>query len=143
MKQIFDQLLQFLQQGIAEIFKFVHLVWTWSSAQITRVMQAPWEHWPLWKQILLIIIVAAVAYALFIAAKQLWEAAVNVLTAFASFLAALVITLPTILVAGVIAVAGLWVMNNFNPSSLPSLTLQNGSNQPVQTTGQGRSEASR
>ena len=150
MKQIFDELLQFLQRGIAEIFRFVHLVWTWSSDQITKMTQAHWENWPLWKQILLIIIVAAVAYAVFIAAKQLWEAAVHVLSAFASFLAALVVTLPTILIAGIIALAGLWVINNLNFSSLRSLTIFQSSStgslnadnnsQSGQTTGQGRRE---
>jgi hypothetical protein len=147
MKQIFDQFLQFLQRGIAEIFRFVHLVWTWSSDQITKMMQAPWEHWPLWKQILLVIVVVAVAYTLFVAAKQLWEAAVHVLSAFASFLAALVVTLPTILIAGIIALAGLWVINNLNLSSLPSLTSSGtgslnagGNRQSSQTAGQGRGE---
>jgi len=150
MKQIFDQFLQFLQRGIAEIFRFVHLVWTWSNDQITKMMQAPWENWPLWKQILLVILVAAVAYALFIAAKELWEAAVRVLSAFAAFLAALVVTLPTILIAGVIAVGGLWVINNLNLSSLRSLTTFQSSNtgssnegsnrQSGQTTGQSRGE---
>jgi hypothetical protein len=159
MKQIFDQFLQFLQQGIAAIFRFVQLIWTWSIDQITKVTQAPWEHWPLWKQILLFIVIAAVAYALFIAAKQLWVAGVHVLAAFASFLGALVVTLPTILVAGCIALAGLWVINNLNLSSLPSLTALQGGNtgssqggntgsssdsgnkQSGQTSGQGEGEA--
>jgi hypothetical protein len=123
MKQIFDQFLQFLQQGIAAIFRFGQLVWSWSIDQITKVTQAPWENWPLWKQILLFIVVAAVGYALFIAAKQLWEAGVHVLSAFASFLGALVVTLPTILFAGITALAGLWVINNINLSSLPALTV--------------------
>jgi hypothetical protein len=148
MKEIFDQFLQFLQRGITEIFRFVHLVWAWSTDQITRIVNVPWENWPLWKQILLVIVVAAVAYALFIAAKELWEAAVKVLAAFASFLAALVMTLPTILIAGVIALAGLWVINNFNPSSLRSFTLPGtssgtsnaGAGPSGQTSGQGRAE---
>ena len=53
MQQIFNQILQFLQQGIAAIFKFVQLIWTWSVGQISRVFEAPWQNWPLWKQILL------------------------------------------------------------------------------------------
>ena len=128
MKQIFDQFLQFLQQGIAAIFRFVQLVWTWSIDQIAKMMQAPWENWPIWKQVLLVIVIAAVAYALFIAARQLWVAGVRVLAAFVSFLGALVFTLPTILIAGVIALAGLWVINNLNLSSLPTLTMFQGSN---------------
>jgi hypothetical protein len=127
MKQIFDQFLQFLQQGIAAIFRFVQLVWTWSIDQITKVMQAPWENWPLWKQILLAIVIAAVAYALYIAAKQLWVAGIQVLAAFGGFLGALVVTLPAILVAGCVALGGLWVINNLNLSSLPNLTMFTGS----------------
>jgi hypothetical protein len=127
MKEIFDQFLQFLQQGISAIFKFVQLVWAWSSDQITKMMQAPWDAWPLWKQILLVIVIAAVAWTLFIAAKQLWVAGVHVLAAFASFLGALVVTLPTILIAGLIALGGLWVINNLNLSNLPAITVFQGS----------------
>jgi hypothetical protein len=64
-----------------------------------------------------------VAYALFIVARQLWAAAVHLLTAFVRFLGTLVTTLPAILIAGVVALAGLWVMNNLKLSSLPSFTL--------------------
>jgi hypothetical protein len=126
MKQIFEQFLHFLQQGIAAIFRFVQLVWTWSIDQITKMTHVPWENWPLLKQILFVIVIAGVAYALFITAKQLWEAAVKVLAAFASFLVALVVTLPTILIAGCIALGGLWVINNVNFSSLPSFAALQG-----------------
>jgi hypothetical protein len=143
MKEILDQFLEFLQQGVAAIFRFVQLVWTWSIDQVTKVMQSPWETWPLWKQILLVIVVAAVAYALFIAAKQLWVAGVHVLAAFASFLGALVVTLPTILIAGFIALAGLWMMNNLNLSSLPALTGFTGSSNDSSNRQSGRTTGER
>ncbi len=38
MKQVFDQLLKFLQQGISAIFHFVELIWMWSVDQITKLM---------------------------------------------------------------------------------------------------------
>ncbi len=150
MKQIFDQFLHFLQQGITAIFRFVHLVWTWSIDQITKVAHVPWENWPLLKQILFFIIMTAVGYVLFVAAKQLWEAGVKVLGAFASFLVALVVTLPMILVAGCIALGGLWLINNVNLSSLPSFAALKSGNtgksisdkQVDQTSGQGGGEAS-
>ena len=93
MQPILDQFLQFVQQGIAAIFKFVSLIWTWSIEQILRLGQSPWEHWPLWKQILLIVMVVMVAMFLFFAARQLWYSGVRVLGAFASFVAALIYTL--------------------------------------------------
>ena len=122
MKQIFDQILELLQRGIAAIFRFIQIVWTWSADQITKIANVPWDAWPLWKQILLVIVIAAVAYLLFIAARQLWAAGIRVLTAFGSLLFAFIVTLPTILVAGVVALAGVWAINNVN-FSLPTLTV--------------------
>jgi hypothetical protein len=122
MKQIFDQILQFLQQGIAAIFRFIQIIWTWSADQITKIGKVPWDAWPLWKQVLLVVIIAAVAYLLFIAARQLWAAGIHVLTAFGSLLFAFIVTLPTILIAGVVALGGVWAINNIN-LSLPTLTI--------------------
>jgi hypothetical protein len=50
----------------------------------------------------------------------------RVLAAFVRFLGVMVYTLPTILIAGCIALAGLWAINNLNLSSLPSFTLLQG-----------------
>jgi len=100
-------------------------------------MEVPWQNWPLWKQVVLVIVIAAVAYALFIAARQLWAAAVHLLAAFARFLTALVVTLPAIVIAGLVALSGLWVMNNLNLSSTPGFTLFERSS--VGTNDSGRS----
>jgi hypothetical protein len=138
MMQMSDQSLQFVERGIAEALRLIALLWAWSSDQIARVMQAPWEHWPLWKQVLLVIVIAAVAYFLLVAAMQLWTAAINVLAAFATFIGTVIVTLPTILIAGVIALAGLWVINNFHDlSSLRSVITFTGPQQ-VQDTQQNR-----
>ena len=148
MKEILEQFLQFVQQGIAAVFRFVALIWAWSMDQIVTMMQAPFTHWPLWKQLVLLIVLVGVAYALLIAARQLWFAAVHVLAAFARFVTALVYTLPAILVAGCIAVAGLWVINNLDLSALDRAVFErskadNTASTPSrQTTGQSRSDTS-
>ena len=128
MQQLFNQLVQFVQQGISAIFRFVQLVWTWSIGQITKVIEAPWQNWPFWKQILLVLVAAAVVWALYKAAKELWEAGERTLGAFATLLGVFVKTLPRVLVAGVIALGGVWLINNLDFSSvrLPS-ALQLGS----------------
>jgi ABC-type arginine transport system permease subunit len=118
MQQFFNQLVQFLQQGIAAIFRFVQLIWNWSIDEITKVAQAPWQNWPLWKQALLVLVAAGVIWALYKAAKELWEAGERVLAAFATLLGALVRTLPSVLVAGLIALGGLWLLNNLDLSSV-------------------------
>jgi hypothetical protein len=117
MEQVSDQSRQFLERGFAELLRFIQVVWTWSSDQFIKVTQAQWGNWPLWKQILFVVVIAAVVYFLLVAAMQLWTAAFRVLGAFATFIGTVIVTLPTIFIAGLIAMAGLWVLNNFHDLS--------------------------
>jgi hypothetical protein len=112
--QIINQIIQFLQQGVAAIFKFLQLVWTWSFGQIIAIFQSDWQSLPVWKIILLVAALAAVAYLLYKAAVQLWEAAVAVFRAFVALLSAFVMVLPYIVVAGLVAFAGGWVIRTVN-----------------------------
>jgi len=118
-QQIFNQILQFLQQGIAAIFRFVELVWSWSVGQISTLARVPWQDWPLWKQVLLVLILAGIVYALLKVVVELWQAGERILAAFATLLGVLVKTVPSVMIAGVIALAGLWVLNNVDLSALP------------------------
>jgi hypothetical protein len=130
MKQVFDQLLHFLQQGIAAIFHFVQLIWTWSVDQITKLMAVPWQEWPLWKQVLLVLIIAGVLWALYRAGRDLLEAGAAILAAFAGLLAVLVQTLPNVFLAGVIALGGVWLVNHLDNSSLRMPSWMQASDQP-------------
>ena len=114
MTQVINQIVQFLQQGVAAIFKFLQLIWTWSFGQIVAVFQSNWQALPVWKIVVLVIILAAVAYMLYKAALELWEAAEKVFKAFVALLSAFVSVLPYILIAGLIAFAGGWIINNVN-----------------------------
>jgi hypothetical protein len=118
MKQIFDELLKFLEQGISAIFHFVELIWTWSVDQISKLMAVPWQEWPLLKQILLVLIVAGVLWSLYRAGRELLEASAAILAAFARLLGALVQTLPHVFLAGVIALGGVWLINHLDNSFL-------------------------
>jgi hypothetical protein len=72
----------------------------------------------LWKQALLVFVIGAVAFALYKAANELWDAAERILSAFAALLGVLVQTLPSVFVARRIALGGVWVINNVDPSSM-------------------------
>lgn len=112
--QFIDQLIAFLRDGIAAIFRFVELIWTWSIEQIRDI---PWENLgdlPILKQVLLVIVAGAVIYLLYRAARELFDAAQNALAAFATLLGAIVRTLAPILFAGLTAAAGAWIINNIN-----------------------------
>jgi hypothetical protein len=117
-------ILQFLQQGIAAIFHFVELVWNWTADQIAKLATAPWHDWPFLKIVLLIVVAVVVVWALYHVVWRLWLATVRILAAFAALLVVLVETLPRILLAGVVALGGLWVINRLDNSMLqipPSL----------------------
>ena len=116
MKQVFDQFLRFLHDGIAAIFRFVELIWTWSVDQISKLASVPWQQWPLWKEILLVLVLAAVVWALYRVGRELFFAAAAILAAFAELLGVVVRTLPHVMLAGVIALGGVWVINHLDNS---------------------------
>jgi hypothetical protein len=74
MQHAFNELLHFLQEGISAIFRFVQLIWTWSVDQISTLLAVPWHQWPLWKQILLVLVLVGVVWALYTAARELFRA---------------------------------------------------------------------
>jgi hypothetical protein len=138
MKQVFDQLLKFLHEGIAAIFRFVELIWTWSVDQISRLAAVPWQEWPLWKQFILLLILLCVIWALYRAGRELLEAGAAILNAFAHLLSVLVRTLPPVLLAGVIALGGVWLVNHLDNSSLRMPTwLQASQQNPPQNSSSG------
>src|SRR5260221_4178161 len=100
MKQVFDQLLKFLQQGISAIFHFVELIWTWTVDQISKLMAVPWQEWPLWKQVLLVLILAGVLWALYRAGRELLEAGTAIMAAFSGLPPVVLRTMPQILLTG-------------------------------------------
>jgi hypothetical protein len=116
MKQVFDQLLRFLHDGISAIFRFVELIWSWSVDQISRLASVPWQQWPLWKQLLLVLILVGVIWALYRVGRELLLAGAAILAAFADLLGVLVRTLPHVMLAGVIALGGAWLINHLDNS---------------------------
>jgi bacteriorhodopsin len=70
------------------------------------------------KQILLLLILAGVLWALYRAGWALLEAGAAILAAFAALLGVLVQTLPHVFLAGVIALGGVWLVNHLDNSSL-------------------------
>jgi hypothetical protein len=114
MVQIINQIVQFLQQGIAAVFRFLQLIWTWSFGQIIAVFQSNWQSLPVWKIVLLVIVIGAIAYILYKAALVLWDAVESVFKAFVALLTAFISVLPQIVIAGLIAFAGGWIIHSVN-----------------------------
>jgi hypothetical protein len=142
MKQVFDQLLKFLHDGISAIFRFVELIWTWSVDQISRLAAVPWQQWPLWKEFLLLLILAGVIWALYRVGRELLLAGAAILAAFADLLGVLVRTLPHVMLAGVIALGGVWVINHLDNSLVRMPTWLQASDQTTPAEHQQSSQPS-
>jgi len=112
--EIINKIVQFLQQGIAWIFEFIKLIWTWSFGQIITIFQSDWQSLPVWKIAVLALVVAGIVYVLYKALWEVWEAAEKILKAFIGLLGVLVTILPYVIIAGLIAFAGSWVIQNIN-----------------------------
>lgn len=112
--QFLQQLLQFLQQGLAAIFRFIQSIWQWSLTQFTAIPWRELHSLPWWKVIVLVVVGCVVVYFLYRAARELLEAGEKALSAFVTLLTVFVRTLPPILLAGVAAAAGAWIVNNVN-----------------------------
>ena len=114
MNQIIDQIVRFLKTGIAAIFKFFELIWSWSFGQMIAIFQSDWHNLPIVKIVVLAVVVIAIVYVRYKAVIQLWKAAEQILKAFVGLLSVLVTILPFILIAGLIAFGGSWIVQNVN-----------------------------
>jgi hypothetical protein len=112
--EIINKIVQFLQQGIAWIFDFFRLIWTWSFGQIIAIFQSDWQSLPIWKIVVLAAVVVAIVYVLYKALREVWDAAEKILKAFIGLLGVLVTILPYIIIAGLIAFGGSWIIQNVN-----------------------------
>jgi hypothetical protein len=112
--QFVNQLLQFLQQGIAAIFRFIRTIFEWTLTQMRAV---PWENLgslPIWKIVLLILVAGGIIYLLYAALRQLLDAGQKALAAFATLLSVFIQTLVPVLLAGIVAAVGAYIVNNVN-----------------------------
>lgn len=114
MEHIIKQVVQFLEQGITAVFKFLELVWSWSFGQIVTVFQSDWQSLPFWKIIVLALIISGIIYLLYRAAQDLWGATLEVFKAFVALLSAFVTVMPLILISGLLAFGGGWIIRTVN-----------------------------
>ena len=118
MQEFFNQFLDFVRQGISAIFRFVQFVWSWAGGQVGSLFRVPWDDWPYWKIIVLVAVVILVARVLYNAVWEIWQASGNILTALATLMGVLIKTLPQVLLAGLIALAGVALLNNLDLSNV-------------------------
>jgi len=83
--------------------------------------QMPFNNLPIWKQIIYVIVIVALAYFIYKIFKDLLKAVQSILSAIVSLISALIAMLPQIVLVGLIAFGGAWVIATLNPSWMPQV----------------------
>ncbi len=106
-----NEVIKMLQQIVAWAGRFIEMVWNWTGGQVLKMFQLPFGTLPLWKQVLYLIVAAAVAYLIWKVFTDILEAVQKVLSAGVGLFAAIVANLYEIVLVGAIAFAGAWMIN--------------------------------
>jgi hypothetical protein len=126
MQQFFDVFIEFVRRGIGAIFRFVAAVWSWAAEQLGKLLSLPWQDWPVWRIVLLAALIYGLGWYLYKALWELWDAGRKTLAALGTMMGVLIKTLPQIVLAGLIALAGVWLLSNLDFSNVRPSFLQTG-----------------
>jgi hypothetical protein len=120
MQQIFNQVGQIAQQLASVIWRVLTFIWGWSFGQVGEMFGKSFSNLDIWKQVIYVIVIVALAYFLYKIAKDLLKAVQSVLSAIVGLISALISMLPQIVLVGLIAFGGAWIVNQQSPSWMPT-----------------------
>jgi hypothetical protein len=119
MQQVLNEVGRIAQSLAGVIWQVLQFIWNWSFGQVVKMFQLSFNGLPLWKQVLFVLVIGALAYFFYKIAKDLLKATQSVLGAIVGLISALIAMLPQIVWAGLIAFGGAWVITNINPTWIP------------------------
>ena len=121
MQQVFNQVGQIAQQLASVIWQVLQFIWGWSFGQVVRMFQMPFNNLPIWKQLIYVIVIVALAYFIYKIFKDLLRAVQSILGAIVSLISALIAMLPQIVLVGLIAFGGAWAITTLDPNWMPQV----------------------
>jgi hypothetical protein len=124
MQPIFNQVGEIAQQLATVIWRVLQFVWNWSFGQVAQMFNQPFANLDRWKQVVFVIVIAALVYFLYKIAKDLLKAVQSILSAIVGLISALIAMLPQIVLVGLIAFGGARVVNQPSPTWMPSFLLK-------------------
>jgi hypothetical protein len=119
MQQVLNQVADIAQRLAQVIWQVLRFIWDWSFGQIAAMLRLSFNNLPLWKQIIFVLVIVAMGYFLYKIARDLLKAVQSMLGAIVGFISALIGMLPQIVLAGLIAFGGAWIITNHNPTWVP------------------------
>ena len=74
MQQVLNEVGQIAQRLAAVIWQVLQFIWNWSFGQVVKMFQMSFNNLPVWKQVLFVLVIAALGYFLYKVAKDLLKA---------------------------------------------------------------------
>jgi hypothetical protein len=124
LQDAFNQVGRIAQNLVSVIWQVLQFIWNWSFGQVARMFSQSFTNMAIWKQIIFVLVIGALIYFIYKIAKDLLRAVQSILSAIVGLVSALIGMLPQIVLAGLIAFGGAWIVNQPNPSWMPSALTQ-------------------
>ncbi len=119
LKSTFNQVGDIAQNLVSVIWRVLTFIWGWSFGQVAGMFARGFPP-DLWKQIIYVIVIIALAYFIYRLAKDLLKAVQSILSAIVGLISALIGMLPQVVLVGLIAFGGAWIVQQQSPSWMPS-----------------------
>jgi hypothetical protein len=124
MQQVFNQVGQIAQQLASVIWRVLTFIWSWSFGQVAQMFGKSFSTLDIWKQVVFVLVIGALVFFLYKIAKDLLKAVQSILSAIVGLISALIGMLPQIVLVGLIAFGGAWIVNQPSPSWMPTILVK-------------------
>ena len=115
MNEVFNQASRIAQQFFELIGRVIVLIWSWTFGQFGGMFHLPFMTLPLWKQVLYVLVVIALAYILYRIGRQMLDTIVKIVRAIIDFFLTLIEKSLDVLVVGIAALVVAWIITNLGP----------------------------
>jgi hypothetical protein len=117
--EVFNQASRIAQQFFELIAHVIGLIWSWTFGQFGGMFHLPFMTLPLWKQVLYVLVIIAIAYILYRVGRQILETILKIVRAIVELVVTLIEKSLDVLIVGVAALVVAWIVTNLG--SVPFL----------------------
>ena len=115
MNEVFNQASRIAQQFFELIGRVIVLIWSWTFGQFGGMFHLPFMTLPLWKQVLYVLVVVALAYILYRIGRQILDTIVKIVRVIIELFLILIEKSLDVLVVGIAALVVAWIITNLGP----------------------------
>ena len=115
MNEVFNQASRIAQQFFELIGRVIVLIWSWTFGQFGGMFHLAFMTLPLWKQVLYVLVVIALAYILYRIGRQILDTIVKIVRAIIELILILIEKSIDVLIVGIAALVVAWIITNLGP----------------------------